>query len=85
MFSLICLLNEREKTWILHLLGEFLYLGPPDVKKEHLGLLLLNENFSCFNPENRLKENENTGKVRNYRKTVIMKFIITAFSFFPVS
>lgn len=27
-----------EKTWVLHLLGESLYLGAPDVKMDHLGL-----------------------------------------------
>lgn len=34
-----------EKTWILHLLGEYLYLGAVSVKKVHLGLLWLKENF----------------------------------------
>lgn len=34
-----------EETWILHLLGEYLYLGAAGVKKVHLGLLQLKENF----------------------------------------
>lgn len=28
-----------EKTWILHLLSEYIYLGAAGVKKVHLGLL----------------------------------------------